>query len=103
MKTATFIKSLDGFTGKANLYKLSEPVSYYKYDDDGNEKKHKTSYVVVSATYAMFSGNETYIFPSNKVGDILSWIELDGSYRGGLNHTEALARAGYSLSASGEE
>ena len=56
--------------------------------------------VVVSANNVMFSGPETYIFPAAKQGDvyeITDWCELDGSYRGGLDHDEALGYAGYEV------
>jgi len=43
----------------------------------------------------MFSGPETYIFPANGNGKVLSFLELEGSYRGGLNHFKALEGAGY--------
>ncbi len=91
-KTATFIRFLDKFTGVAKLYRVSPKMAY----EDGGEVK-KTSFVVASATVAMFSGPETYLFPSNKDGEIINWGELDGSYRGGLDHELALSNAGYSV------
>ena len=72
------------FTGEARLYRVDPPL-------DGN------SFVVVSATVAPYSGAETYIFPANEDGTVRSWLELDGSYRGGLDHDEALRRAGYTV------
>jgi len=81
-KTATFVKNLDNFTGDARLYKLDPPM-------DGNQ------YVVVSATIVPFSGPETCIFPSNEDGKVTSWGELYGSFRGGLDHQQALENAGY--------
>lgn len=56
--------------------------------------------VVVSANTVMFSGPETYIFPAEKHGDVYEisdWGELDGSYRGGLDHEEALRGLGYTV------
>lgn len=81
---ATFIKDLEGFTGKAKMYKLDPPL-------DGNE------FVAVSATVSPFSGPETYIFPCDKNGEVTDWGELGGSYRGGLNHEEAIRGAGYGI------
>lgn len=66
------------------LYKIDPPLGGYEY-------------VVVSAVIGFFSGTETYIFPSNKDGDITSWGELYGSYKGGLSHEEALNNAGYEV------
>jgi len=83
-KTATLIKPLTGFTGTAKLWKLSDPL-------DGND------FVVTSATVAPYTGAETYIFPTDSDGKVLSWGELDGSYRGGLDHEEALQGAGYEV------
>lgn len=86
-KTATLVKSgLPSFTGDARLYRLSEPL-------DGNE------YVVVSATVAMFSGPETYIFAADETGKVTGWSELSGSFRGDLDHQAALQGAGYEVSA----
>lgn len=81
-KTATKIKNLNGWEGDARLYRLSEPL-------DGHE------YVIVSAVVAMFSGPETYIFPADPEGEVTGWGELEGSFRGGLDHVEALEGAGY--------
>ena len=77
---------LDGFQGHAALYELDEKISY-GYGDD----KAETKYVVVSAANAMYSGPETYIFPADKSGEIVDWGELDGSYKGGYDHDQALA------------
>ena len=81
---AMFVKDLSGYTGEAKLYQLEPPL-------DGNE------YVVVSATYAMFSGPETYIFPATPDGTVTGWGELDGSFRGELDHKLALKNAGYEV------
>jgi hypothetical protein len=98
-KTAKFVKNMPKgeFRGEARLYRLSHPVSYYFYDDNCKEIHKETSYVIVSAVIAMFSGPETYIFPATETGEILNWGELDGSYRGELNHDTALLNAGYEL------
>ncbi len=81
MKKATLVMVLDGFKGDARLYRLSPPL-------EDNE------FVVVSAVDA-YSGPETYIFPSNEDGDVISWGELEGSFQGDKDHEEALGNAGY--------
>jgi len=94
MKTATFIKKLDNFSGDARLYRLSEPVNYW-----GDDYPFvNTNFVVVSAVVGPFSGAETFIFPSDEHGKVLDCRELDGSYWGGLDHEKALKNAGYSIS-----
>lgn len=99
MKTYKFIKQCEWGTGDARLYELSEPVSYVAdFDDDGNDVLAETSFVAVSAANAVFSGPETYIFPADSDGEVLNWAELDGSYRGGLDHAQALQNAGYEVS-----
>lgn len=84
-KQAKFLKDLDGFTGMAKAYELSEPLGGF-------------THVVVSAATVMHTGPETYIFGADpgtlKVAD---WCELEGSYRGGLDHEEALRSAGYEV------
>lgn len=83
-KTATRIKELKNFTGTAFLWKLSHPLE-------------RNTYVVTSATCAMFSGPETYIFAADRNGKIKSWGELEGSFKGELDHEQAIERAGYKV------
>jgi len=86
MMEAKLLKhDLAGFQGSANLYQVDPPL-------DGHE------YVVVSAAMVPFSGPETYIFPASKEGIIYNFGELEGSYRGGLDHEIALKNAGYTTS-----
>lgn len=86
--TARFLKNLN-MKGDAKLFELSSPVEY--------DEAEETKFVVVSAVIAMYSGAETYIFPANEEGEILDWGELDGSFRGGLDHEQALSNAGYEV------
>lgn len=91
MKTAKLIKdNLEGFVGHAALYKLSDKVTY---DDDKT-----TKFVVCSTASVMFTGIETYIFPADKSGTVLSWLELDGSQRGVSLHAQVLDNMGYQIS-----
>lgn len=97
---ATFIRGLSGFRGDARLYHVEPPVKWVKgYDADWNPVYCDTEYVIVSAVTVEYSGPETYIFPANQKGKVSSWEELRGSYRGGLDHAEALRRAGYTVNA----
>jgi len=81
--------NLPGFRGNAQLWKLSEPIA--------ENNKAKYEYVIVSAAEVPFSGPETYIFGSDKLGQISSWSELAGSYRGGMDHRKAIEGAGYTI------
>lgn len=85
---AIYIKTLPDFNGIAKLYKLSHPAYY----DDGKE----TNYVIVSAISNAWA-YETYIFPADEQGAVLSWGELEGSERGTDNHVHVLANAGYTV------
>lgn len=88
MNTARFIKRLDG-TGEGRVYLLDPAMETY----DGPP----TEYVWVSATYATYTGAETYIFACDSAGNVTNWSELDGSFRGGIDHEGALENAGYTV------
>lgn len=94
---AVFVRSLYNFDGEANLYRVDPPVTYPDENPDSGEWQEEggnTEYVIV---YASNSPNATRIFPADEQGEVLSWSELPGSYRGGLDHKEALIRAGYTV------
>jgi hypothetical protein len=99
MKTATFIKETrkaSGLFGGAALYKLNPPLAYTYWDGQDNEITDQTQYVVVSAT-KIPGYPETYIFPADEKGRWLDSGELEGSYRGGMDHEVALNNAGYEI------
>ncbi len=73
MIKAGFIKDLEGWTGTAKLWKV------------GN------SHVVTSAAIAMFTGPETYVFGCDEEGEVADFEELEGSYRGDLDHDRAIS------------
>jgi hypothetical protein len=89
MKKATFIKEIkEGFVGEARLYKVDPPMFC-------EETESKYEYVIVSGVYALGSGPETYIFGADENGIVLHWGELNGSFRGEIDHAQALSNAGY--------
>lgn len=94
---AVFLRNLSGFTGHASLYKLDEEIGYGESLIEPGKFSGYTRYVVVSATNVMLSGPETYIFPADESGNILDWREMTGSYRGDLDHAEALRRMGATI------
>lgn len=83
---ATFLQDFDGSQAHQKLWKLSEPVKY--------EDEKVTKYVVTSAVYA-YSGPETYIFACDHKGEIICWSQMDGSFRGEMNHERAIIDAGW--------
>jgi hypothetical protein len=88
--TARFISDVNcTATGNQKLYKLDPPLDEHRF-------------VVVSAAVAPYSGPETYIFPADERGNITDWLELDGSFRGALDHEKALAGAGYEIALAEE-
>lgn len=90
MITATFIKDIVGQRASQKLWHLSQGVPF-----GWGEPMQLTEYVITSATNVIFSGDETYMFPANADGDITNWVEMDGSYRGDLNHERAIRKAGW--------
>jgi hypothetical protein len=95
--TAKFVRDLDGFSGDARLYRLSEPIraGYEPFDEP--DERVLTHHVVVSGTVVAFSGPETYIFGADSEGEIISWAELPGSFQGSIDHAEAIRNAGWIL------
>lgn len=85
--------------------KIAALLSCTKNPRNGGEHRHYRvspklrghRYVIVSTAVVPFSGPETYVFGADEGGKIVDWIELKGSFRGRLDHDEALSRAGYSV------
>lgn len=92
--TAAFVRTLTGFRGDARLYRVSPPMAGRSWMSDETATH---DYVVVSAADVMFSGPETYIFPADEDGNVVDWGEVDGSFRGALDHERALHEAGYTV------
>lgn len=94
MKTATLLKTQTSeASAEQRVYRLDPP--HVETDWDGVERTHDT--VVVSGVYALFSGPETYIFPGTADGEITDFGELAGSFRGSIDHEEALRGMGYEV------
>lgn len=81
---ATEVARIDGWNSDARLYRLEPHPEGYQY-------------VVVSAVRVPFSGPETYIFKADSQGKVADWAELEGSFRGALDHARALRGAGYEI------
>lgn len=83
MKTATFIKQMEGWNGDAKLYRMDPP-----YDSH--------THVVVSAVENEYV-HETYIFPCNAEGKDVDYMELEGSTRNTTSHSYVLTIIGYDI------
>lgn len=95
---ATYIKDQNDFQGDARLYRVDPPMKGERFDDDTDKYETATHvYVIVSAVVAFGQGPETYIFPADAEGKVTNWGELDGSFKGGLDHARALQYAGYTI------
>jgi hypothetical protein len=97
--TATFIKDTsESFKGRASLYKFSPPMKYTRYEEEG-EIENETEFVVVSSLERAFDTGkpETYIFPSDEEGKVLSWGEIGASQRGTTDHELVLNDSGYTI------
>lgn len=99
MKTATQVAGpLKNFRGDARVFKLSEPHAYESEDDEKAPETYE--HVLVSAAIVAFEGPETYIFGAKQVDGkwrVNNWVEMDGSFKGALDHEKALQNAGYKL------
>ena len=93
MRATLIREQLPNFVGAARLYRVEPPISLER-DWDEETKGLTTEYVVVSAVVA-YSGPETYIFPADAEGNVTNWGELNGSFRGDMDHERALVAAGY--------
>lgn len=93
MRSYNKVKHLP-FNGVAEqiLWEVAPAIAYTTGPD--YDVKQLTSYVVTSATVVFFSGPETYIFPADKDGEVLGWMELPGSFRGAFDHERAIANVG---------
>jgi hypothetical protein len=96
MATATFIRQMN-WESDARLYRVVPPVSQTRWNPDSDQDETNTfDYVVVSASGFM-GRPETFIFPADKNGEVDNYYELDGSFRGALDHERALRNAGYDV------
>ncbi len=93
MKTATFIRAIVGCQGDQRLYRLSDPLRKSFFDESDSEIGAQEFVIVSAAT--VLGEPETYIFAASEDGAVTNWGELPGSFKGALDHEEALRGAGY--------
>ena len=102
MNTAIELSTRTSGTGAIQKhYKLDPPMKERGYEEDDAVMLYH--FVVVSAVvpFADLGFNdlkpETLIFAANEEGKIVDFMDLEGSYRGGLDHEVALQNAGYTV------
>lgn len=104
MHTATLFKTLSGWNGDAKLYHLWPPARVngrrYKFvivsAVDVSRVLHDMTGITVPREKRKYGlDEETYVFGSNRKGEVYDFDELPGSYRGGLDHERALWGLGY--------
>lgn len=86
--TATFVRRERYHFTNAGIYRLSRTV-------DSPSGAFMFRHVAASAVDVPFSGPETYLFAVHEDGTVISWMELPGSFRGGLDEERALRNAGW--------
>jgi hypothetical protein len=81
------IKDVSGnFRGSAQLWKFDPPLENGEFE-----------YAIVSGISAPHDTGvpETFIFGCNEEGEVATWLELEGSFQGEVNHVKAIENAGY--------
>jgi hypothetical protein len=80
MKTATFIKKVDGWKGNAWLYKIEPSIEYTSRQMSEDEfltvVSGKTDHIIVSAVHGWL-GPETAAFPADENGCACSFSIID--------------------------
>jgi hypothetical protein len=108
MIVATRVRDLDGWTGDASVYRLSEPFEDTVFEGpDWEDRRVMIDHVVVSAT-SSGGQDETLIFsvrPGGQDSDveselIASWSEVAG-VRGVRSHARAIEKAGWVVEGKG--
>lgn len=94
VKTATEVRRWKHPNGEGRLYRMDPRFKGRRY------------VIVSTANIARMLGGmadmlppgfdcETYIFPATAAGDFVDMVELEGSFKGGMDHAEALSNIGY--------
>jgi hypothetical protein len=70
-----------------SLWRVDPPVQFF---DIKSDECLTSEFIVASSVIVPGSGPETYIFPADENGAILSWAELPGSQRGIISHEDVV-------------
>lgn len=94
-KTATLLHDVVHPVSRAiqKTYRLDPPMQTRAW----GEPVRDVSYVIVSAVDVPFSGPETLIFEGDADGNIIDFCDLEGSFRGDMDHEQALRNVGYEV------
>jgi hypothetical protein len=93
-KTATFVRTLRGFRGNAELFRLEPPLEGSRWPGETGTGRY--AFVVASAA-RVFGAPETYMFGADEDGRILDWGELPPSQKGTLDIDAVWRDAGYAV------
>lgn len=83
------------------VYHCDPPMPWTDWTGDEDVLCYADLVIVSAVPFVGTDGPETYIFAARKADsggiEIASWTELPGSFRGGMDHAEALRGAGYEV------
>ena len=95
-KIAHKIKKLDSFRGEAELFRTEPPHEGHEYVAVSAIKPKPTGITEIDSFPGLLDP-ETYIFGANADGEVVSWSELPGSFKGAMDIPQALRNAGYEV------
>lgn len=98
MKKAFKLRKVPGFKGVAFLYRLDPPLPARALPGRLRREQVSNEYVISSAVVVAY-GPETYLFPADEEGRVVSWVELPGSQKGTLDNDAPLIELGYEIHA----
>jgi hypothetical protein len=77
------------------VYRLDPPVTV---SNDWDECIDLIEYVMISRVDDVCGyGPETYMFQCDENGQVLEWMEMDGSMKGDWSHEDVIKEAGWTL------
>lgn len=102
MKKAFYLGKPDDWKSDARLYRLADPPfnsgrRHRGYVVVSGADLHKTTELPLEYFNGYLQRYETYIFQTTRKGKVISWKELEGSFRGEIDHARALAGLGYTV------
>jgi hypothetical protein len=91
------MRRLTEFRGDARLYRVEPPMVSVEYNAASNDFEPTDQFLVILSAVTVLGEPETYIFPANEAGEVVSWTEMPGSQKGTLSHDQVLVSLGYTV------